>query len=98
MGIVGLLLAVLFGLNPLGGGGSGSPTQSVGAPGAADVSSCRTGADANERLDCRIVGVVNSVQRFWTDTRAAQRRPYEPAVTRLFTGSTSTGCGPATSD
>jgi predicted metalloprotease len=48
--------------------------------------------------DCRIVGVVNSVQRFWTDEMGRQNRAYRPAKTRIFTGSTQTGCGRATSD
>src|SRR5690606_15262475 len=54
---------------------------------------CRTGVDANEREDCRIVAFVNSVQAYWSDAFNG----YEPAQTRFFTGSTQTACGMASS-
>lgn len=54
---------------------------------------CRTGQDANERDDCRIVGVVNSVQAYWSDSYV----DYRQAQTVFFTDSVSTRCGNATS-
>ncbi len=70
------------------GTGSSSPTP------AGELSqTCRTGSDANQREDCRIVGVVNSVQAYWGD----RVRGYREAPTRFFTAQTSTGCGGATS-
>src|SRR5262249_19041365 len=59
---------------------------------------CRTGADAQRRDDCRIVLFVNSIQDFWTKDFAARGQSYKPAQTDLFTDSTNTGCGAATSD
>jgi predicted metalloprotease len=56
---------------------------------------CQVGADANERQDCRIVGIVNSIQQYWGDEASRQGGQYQPARTRLFTGVTSTGCGNA---
>ena len=56
-------------------------------------STCRTGSDANQREDCRIVGVVNSVQAYWGE----QVRGYREAPTRFFTAQTDTACGGATS-
>lgn len=98
IGIVVLLVTLFAG----GGGGGGDLTSvleglTVGQPGQATPSDlderCRTGADANTQDDCRIVAVVNSVQRYWTDTWA----DYEPAPTVFFSGSVSTACGNATS-
>jgi predicted metalloprotease len=98
MGLVGLVIAVLLGLNPLSN--SGSSANGFGTPGAASdlANQCRTGADANAREDCRIVGVVNSVQAFWTDYYRRHAAAYEPADTVFFSAETNTGCGPATKD
>jgi uncharacterized protein len=58
---------------------------------------CRTGEDANRRQDCRIVGVVNSVQDFWAGVfeRSGERYPYADTV--FFTDQVQTGCGAASS-
>ena len=96
-GIIGLVIALLLGANPFSGGSGGS-TAIDPSSNANLAASCQTGADANQRADCRVVGIVNSVQKFWRDERAQRGESYEPAVTRFFTGSINTGCGPATSD
>ena len=59
---------------------------------------CRTGADANAREDCRIVGYVNSIQAYWNATFTANGLTYEPSRTRFFTDAMQSGCGPATRD
>jgi uncharacterized protein len=59
---------------------------------------CKTGADANNRSDCRIVGVVNSVQSFWTDFYARSGQQYTPSQTTFFSGDVQTGCGAANTD
>jgi predicted metalloprotease len=59
---------------------------------------CRTGEDANTRADCRIVGVVNSVQRFWDGVFERSGRRYRYADTVFFTEQVQTGCGAATSE
>lgn len=96
IGLIALVAAVIFGVNPgniIGGGG-----DSGGAPPTGDLSSrCRTGADADRSEDCRIVGVVNSVQKYWKGEFADRGRTYTVAPTRLFSGRTSTACGAATS-
>jgi predicted metalloprotease len=89
IGIVGLIIALLLGVNPLGGGS----TDPSAVPRSDLATRCRTGADANRDEDCRIVGVVNSVQKYWQGAL----RGYRPAPTRFFTQATQTGCGYATS-
>jgi hypothetical protein len=97
-GIIALVVVVLFLV--LGGGGGlgdlgGLEGQVVGpgAPSSDLQTECRTGADANEREDCRIVAVINSVQAYWSKAF----RGYEPTKTRFFDGGIQTGCGAATS-
>jgi predicted metalloprotease len=58
---------------------------------------CRTGEDANTRQDCRIVAVVNSVQKFWDGVFTRSGKQYRYADTVFFTGQIQTGCGTATS-
>jgi uncharacterized protein len=94
-GIVILLLLQFLG----GGGGLGQlgdlQGETSGTPAAgSDLSTCRTGADANARQDCRILGYVNSVQAYWRQEFASQGRTYEPATTYFETDQWQTGCGP----
>ena len=58
---------------------------------------CQTGEDANERQDCRIVAVVNSVQQFWDGVFERSGRQYRYSDTVFFTDQIQTGCGVATS-
>jgi hypothetical protein len=58
---------------------------------------CKTGQDANERQDCRIVAVVNSVQTFWDGVFTRSGKQYRPADTVFFTDQVQTGCGFASS-
>jgi len=94
-GIVGLIIlaiTLLSGGSPdnaisLGGGTGGATTP------ATDLAkTCRTGADANQQEDCRIVAVVNSVQKYWE----GRVDGYTRTTTVFFSGATQTGCGNAT--
>jgi uncharacterized protein len=97
--IIIVLAVVLLGGNLGGGGGLGDlgalegQTAGTGAPASSTLEHCQTGADANQYEDCRILAVVNSVQAHW----AKAFRGYEPATTRFFDGTVSTGCGTASS-
>jgi len=61
-------------------------------------SDCRTGEDANQRDDCRIVGVVNSVQKFWNGVFERSGKQYRFVDTVFFTNQVQTGCGFASSE
>jgi predicted metalloprotease len=64
------------------------------APGF-DLSRCKTGADANKYVQCRVVATGNSLDAVWK--QLMPNRYTRPHV-RLFSGQVSTGCGPASSD
>jgi predicted metalloprotease len=96
LGLVGVLVYLAFAL--LGGGSAGGALDgiTVAQQPAGQVlgNDCATGADANSNEDCRIVGDINSIQAYWQN----QVQGYTIAKTVFFTGSTSTGCGQASTD
>ncbi|MET9435397.1 neutral zinc metallopeptidase [Streptomyces sp. NPDC006551] len=99
VGLIALILGVLFGVGPEQLGlSSGDPEPVATSSSMAQVErSCRTGADANTREDCRIVAVVNSVQDFWRAEYARRGGRYGDARTVMFAQRVGTACGSATS-
>jgi predicted metalloprotease len=98
LGVAGIVIYLLFALLGGGGGGTFGDLEGLSAPEAASTLDCSSGADANTRQDCRILGDVNSVQKYWSGWFRAHNKTYEPANTVFFDGSTSTGCGAASTD
>jgi uncharacterized protein len=102
LGLAGLVIYLLITLLS-GGGGLGQlaplDDRSVGRGDTPSSVSqdCRTGEDANRRQDCRIVAVVNSVQKFWDGVFTRSGKRYSYADTVFFTDQVETGCGVASS-
>ena len=101
-GLIGVVFLVVQLLAGGGGGvdpsafdlGTGQGSGDASGNPASDLSSqCQTGEDANQREDCRIVAVVNSVQAHWSEALDG----YQEADTVFFEGQVSTGCGGASS-
>ena len=93
--VVLVVIYLLLGGNPSDLGSIAGPGTGSQTGGATLQQQCNTGADANKREDCRIVGYVNSVQKFWTDEFASSGQKYQPAKTVIFTDQVSTACGVA---
>ncbi|OMC16331.1 hypothetical protein A5739_14895 [Mycobacterium colombiense] len=92
LGLLILIGALFLGVDP--GRVMNSPQTNTGgysAPGF-DLSQCKTGADANKYVQCRVVATGNSVDAVWHQLLHGYTRPH----VRLFTGSVETGCGHAT--
>jgi hypothetical protein len=113
-GIGGILIVVLFIiLTQCVGGGGGLPTPDGGTgvdpqgqggdPQGLDnnderYANCKTGADANEDVDCARKAVAYSLEQFWAKTLPEQGgTDLTPAQINTFAGAVSTGCGQATS-
>ena len=98
LGLIITIVAMLMGVNlsDLTNSDTGQQapfsTESAGEIYDLDAE-CQTGADANERQDCRIVGFVNSIQTFWDDEFARLGGEYVPANTVLFSQATEAACG-----
>lgn len=97
IGLLVLVVALIFGINP-----SDLYNMTRIVPQNSDLSAgevsdlvteCQTGADANTRQDCAVVGYVNSIQAYWADEFASHNSQYTAATTVLFSGSTQAACG-----
>jgi uncharacterized protein len=102
LGLVVLVVYLLFQAFSGGGGLGGQlgplDNQRVGETTPSSLGQdCKTGEDANQREDCRIVAVVNSVQKFWDGVFQASGKQYQFVDTVFFTGQVNTGCGAADS-
>jgi predicted metalloprotease len=101
LGLVGLIVVVLVQVLG-GGGGDGSnlagTLSGLGQGQTADNSeleqNCRTGADANDSVECAVVAEIDSIQDYWGQQLGAR---YTPVDTVFFSGSVQTACGGATS-
>ncbi|MFD0142019.1 MULTISPECIES: KPN_02809 family neutral zinc metallopeptidase [unclassified Streptomyces] len=99
VGVIALILGLLLGVGPEQLGLTAGDPAPVATSSSVDriEQSCRTGADANAREDCRIVAVVNSVQDFWRAEYERRGGRYGDARTVVFTDRVGTACGSATS-
>ena len=97
LGILALIFYLLFGVTPADLNGIYPYIQQPQYNNYGETTTieteCLTGADANQRQDCRLVGYVNSIQTFWTDEFQNMGREYKTTQTVLFSGSTQGACG-----
>jgi predicted metalloprotease len=106
VGVVGLVIYLLVSF--VGGGGAGQAAATVlsqlgqsGQPATADnskiASECKTGADANTKLECAVVADIDSIQAYWGTELPRLGKAYAKVPTVWFSGQVSTGCGAADS-
>jgi uncharacterized protein len=92
-GLIIVVVALFLGVDP-GNLISAEPQGGQQSAQGFDVSKCKTGADANRIVQCRVIATGNSVDGVWSQLLKGYKRPN---VT-LFSGQVDTACGPATSD
>lgn len=98
-GIGGLILAIIVML--LGGDPSQLPGSTGSAGGGTSIENsaikekCKSGADANKDVQCRIVGVVNSAEAFWAAELPRYGKQFRQPTTNIYDGATQTACGTA---
>ena len=78
---------------------SSSAPSTSSSSSSVDVSTCQTGADANERVECRMVATAQSLDEVWKTQLADQGTgvAYKLPDFQIFSDSVSTACGSATS-
>ena len=103
VGVIGLVLYLLF--SQLGGGSDGSLPNGLPGLGAGQSvndtqisESCRRGTDANTKLDCEVVAVVNSLDAYWSGAFARSGQAYRRPRIDFFNGGVNSGCGAASSE
>jgi len=99
-GIIMLIIALVLGINPgsIGTQTADQPAQNGDARASSIAQECKTGADANTKADCRIVGYANSIQKYWSDEFSRRGARYQISQTVLFSQATDSACGTATTD
>jgi predicted metalloprotease len=103
-GLIGIIVTLILvfvggggglgGLAPLEGEVVGSPQGGGGGEVAAE---CRTAEDAEQREDCRVLAVINSIQSYWNGAFESSGQGYETVDTVFFDGEVNTACGAASS-
>ncbi|WP_295657682.1 neutral zinc metallopeptidase [uncultured Nocardioides sp.] len=100
-----IIIGLIFVLTQCVGGGGGLPTGG-GVQGGTDTgrmadperyANCRTGADANQDVDCARVAVENSLYNYWSRAAPELGAQFAPASMTTFSGAVNTGCGQASS-
>ena len=96
-GIVVLILALVFGVNPgdLTGGGVGGSPQPQDPD---QFAHCTSGQAANTDVDCRIIATAESLDAVWAELLPEVGVQYQQPGLTIFEQATSTGCGNATSE
>jgi uncharacterized protein len=100
-GLLLLVLALAFGvpIDELLGAGGDAPVAGDEEAAGEGFEHCRTGADANAHVDCRIIATAESLDVVWEEQLPAGGGPeYRPPGLTIFEGQVSTGCGSATSE
>src|SRR5262245_12645101 len=93
--IVALILLSGGDLGDVLGGIQAAPQE--GPVGSELIDECETGADANERQDCRLVGALQSLDRYWSGQFEGSDDRFAIPEAVVFSDAVNTQCGSATS-
>lgn len=92
-GILVLIVAMLFGLNPSDLMGAAPADPEPAQTQTNQFAHCQQGADIETDRDCRFVAYTNSIQAYWAKVYSG----YQQAETTIFDDQVATACGTATS-
>ena len=95
--LVAVVLLMGGDLGDILGGGGLQPGPVEGPASSELAQECETGADANERQDCRMIGTLQSLDAYWAGAFSASGRQLEQPGAEIFSEATNTACGGATS-